>query len=108
MPPLRNLLGRKPTVPENEGKENNARAQSRLSVDSQHSGPLSFRKSREEVPNEYKMCGTSGVATLHHPKYRKELTRHCTSGQRQWRLSTGIIISCLISEVHQLLTMATA
>jgi hypothetical protein len=62
MPQLRNLLGRKPTAPDNEGKENNATAQSRLSVDSQHSGPLNFRKSREDVPNEYKLCGTSGVA----------------------------------------------
>ncbi|QKX56032.1 uncharacterized protein TRUGW13939_03132 [Talaromyces rugulosus] len=56
MPQFRNLLGRKPAAPDNEGKENNATAQSRPSVDSQQSGPLNFRKSREDVPNEYKLC----------------------------------------------------
>ncbi|KAN0067691.1 hypothetical protein V8E54_014256 [Elaphomyces granulatus] len=55
MAPFRNLLGRKPVVntviePSTTGNEN-----PRPSTDSQRSGPLNFRRSRDEGPPEYKM-----------------------------------------------------
>ncbi|KAH8693173.1 hypothetical protein BGW36DRAFT_35758 [Talaromyces proteolyticus] len=63
MPQLRNLLGRKPAVSDGDNSDVIENVQSRLSVDSQHSGPMNFRKSREEVPNEYKLSvvNDSGV-----------------------------------------------
>ncbi|KAL1973640.1 hypothetical protein VTN31DRAFT_6275 [Thermomyces dupontii] len=69
MPPFRSLLSRKPpTQPDdpNAGFENalrNENVQPRPSQDSQPSGPLGFRRSREEAPNEYKLSvvNDSGV-----------------------------------------------
>lgn len=69
MPPFRSLLSRKPpTQPDdpNAGFENalgNENAPPRPSQDSQRSGPIGFRRSREEAPNEYKLSvvNDSGV-----------------------------------------------
>jgi len=64
MAPFRNLLGRKPVVntviePSTGAGNENLRA----STDSQRSGPLGFRMSRDEGPSEYKMSvvNDSGV-----------------------------------------------
>lgn len=63
MPPFRSLLSRKPpTQPDDPkaGFENalgNENAPPRPSQDSQRSGPIGFRRSREEAPNEYKLSG---------------------------------------------------
>lgn len=61
MPPFRNLLSRKPaaTLEEAADAAPNNNENLRPSLDSQRSAPLNFRKSREEVPNEYKLSGAS-------------------------------------------------
>lgn len=61
MPPFRNLLNRKPATTLEEAAEPTSANNENLrpSLDSQGSGALSFRKSREEVPNEYKLSGAS-------------------------------------------------
>lgn len=73
MPPFRSLLSRKPpTQPDdpNAGFENalrNENVQPRPSQDSQPSGPLGFRRSREEAPNEYKLSGRLCRRSRHAP-----------------------------------------
>ncbi|KAL1985757.1 hypothetical protein VTN96DRAFT_7379 [Rasamsonia emersonii] len=64
MPPFRNLWSRKPAASDDtDPKSNNENQRPRPSIESQRSGPLSFRRSREEAPNEYKLSvvNDSGV-----------------------------------------------
>lgn len=83
MAPFRNLLGRKPVVntviePSTTGNEN-----PRPSTDSQRSGPLNFRKSRDEGPPEYKMSvvNDSGVYLPPSPPEKQSFWhRHPNSG----------------------------
>ncbi|EED24087.1 conserved hypothetical protein [Talaromyces stipitatus ATCC 10500] len=61
MPPFRNILNRKPAT--SDTNDNNETTQDQQALESPRSAPLTFRNSREEVPNEYKLSvvNDSGV-----------------------------------------------
>ncbi|KAL1966497.1 hypothetical protein VTN77DRAFT_4419 [Rasamsonia byssochlamydoides] len=64
MPPFRNFWGRKAAASDDaEPSSNNENQRSRPSLESLRSVPLSFRRSRDEAPNEYKLSvvNDSGV-----------------------------------------------
>jgi hypothetical protein len=58
MPPFRNFLGRKPAAPAEVEPKNEENVENvRPSLESRSSAMSFSRQSREDVPNEYKLCG---------------------------------------------------
>src|SRR4029077_9249234 len=58
MAPFRNFLSRKPAA-SSDTDPSLTHEDPRPSLDSQRSGPINFRRSRDEGPHEYKMSGMS-------------------------------------------------